>query len=186
MVGMTPEAGVYQERYQLSRRSMSVVAAGVLAVLAAVGVAMPLLPTLVLLAAGALALLWGAASRRVAVRVDEHGVTLRGSPRRYRGTTIPWADITNILLWGQLLPAGALVQYLGLERGPAATAARPEATDRPAGLGPDIPAAVMAASLPVTGWRLDRRGLARAVAGFAPDVWVLDYDTGQRVTGERA
>jgi hypothetical protein len=34
------------------------------------------------------------------------------------------------------------------------------------------------------GWRLDRRELASAVAGFAPDVWVLDCDTGRRVTGD--
>jgi len=29
-----------------------------------------------------------------------------------------------------------------------------------------------------------RRGLARAVTGFAPDVRVLDFDTGQVVTGD--
>jgi uncharacterized protein YqgC (DUF456 family) len=93
---MAPKAAVYQERYQWSRRTASVVAAGVLAVLTGIGVAMPLLPTLLLLAAGVLALLWGAAT-----------------PARWSST---WA------------------------------------------------------------WNV--------VAAFAPDVWVLDCDTGQRVTGD--
>lgn len=201
MVGMAQEARVYEERYRWSRRTMSVVAAGVLAVLVAVGVAMPLLPTLLLLAIGGLALLWGAASRRVAVRVDAHGITLGGPPLRYRGTTmfVPWADITNVLLWEQLLPPGALVAYLGLQRRSSATAGQSPASREPttshkpaashepaAGLGPDIPADVLAASRQVSGWPLDRRGLARAVAGFAPEVWVLDYDTGQRVTEDGA
>ncbi len=106
MVVMAREAAVYEERYRWSRRTASVVAAGVLAVLVAVGVEIPLLPTLILLAAGVLALLWGAVSRRVAVRVDARGVTLGGSPLRYRSTTllVPWADITNVLLWQHLLP----------------------------------------------------------------------------------
>ncbi|HEX3491052.1 MAG TPA: hypothetical protein VHU92_17020 [Streptosporangiaceae bacterium] len=184
---MAPQAAVYQERYQWSRRTMSVVAAGGLAVLVAVGVAMPPLPTLLLLTAGVVALLWGAATRRVAVRVDARGVTLGGSPLRYRGTTVtvPWPDITNVLLWQQLLPPGTLIPHLGLERRQAATASQGAASRRQAaaaGLGPEIPADVLAASRQVTGWRLDRHGLARAVARFAPDVWVLDYDTGQRVT----
>jgi hypothetical protein len=189
MVAMAAQAAVYQEHYQWSRRTMSVVAAGVLAVLVAVGVAMPLLPTLLLLAAGVGALLWGAAARRVAVRVDARGVTLGGSPLRYRGTTmtVSWPDITNVLLWQQLLPPGTLVPHLGLERRQAATVSQGAVSrgqSTAAGLGPEIPADVLAASRQVIGWRLDRRGLARAVARFAPDVWVLDYDTGQPVTAD--
>jgi hypothetical protein len=85
------------------------------AVLVAVGVAMPLLPTLLLLAIGGLALLWGAASRRVAVRVDAHGITLGGSPLRYRGTTmlVPWTDITNVLLWEQTGPSSRSIRPPG-------------------------------------------------------------------------
>ncbi len=190
MVVMAREAAVYEERYRWSRRTASVVVAGVLAVLVAAGVDMPLLPTVILLAAGVLALLWGAVSRRVAVRVDARGVTLGGSPLRYRSTTVlvPWADITNVLLWQHLLPAGTLVSRLGLERRPAAAAAAPASHRRgqaaAGGLAPDIPADVIAASRPVSGWRLDGRGRPRAVARFAPDVWVLDCDTGQRVTGD--
>jgi hypothetical protein len=190
MVVMAREVAVYEERYRWSRRTASVVAAGVLAVLVAVGVAMPLLPALILLAAGVPALLWGAASRRVAVRVDARGVTLGGSPLRYRSTTllVPWADITNVLLWQHLLPAGTLVPRLGLECRPAAaatqSAARRHGPTATGGLTPDLPADVIAASRPVSGWRLDRRGLASAVARFAPDVRVLDCDTGQRVTGD--
>lgn len=40
MVVMAPKAAVYQERYLWSRRTASVVAAGVLAVLVGIGVAM--------------------------------------------------------------------------------------------------------------------------------------------------
>jgi hypothetical protein len=190
MVVMAREVAVYEERYRWSRRTASVVAAGVLTVLVAVGVAMPLLPALIVLAAGVPALLWGAASRRVAVRVDARGVTLGGSPLRYRSTTllVPWADITNVLLWQHLLPAGTLVPRLGLECRPAAaatqSAARRHGPTATGGLTPDLPADVLAASRPVSGWRLDRRGLASAVARFAPDVRVLDCDTGQRVTGD--
>jgi hypothetical protein len=170
---------------------MSVVAAGVLAILVAIRVDMPLPAALTLLIAGVLALLWGAASRRVAVRVDARGVTLGGSRLHYRGTTtmVPWAEITSILLWQQILPPSNLVTYLGLERRPAPTTSTSSNTGRceladGRVVTPDVPEEVVAASRPISGWQLDRRGLARAVAGFAPEVWVLDCDTGQRVTAD--
>lgn len=134
--------------------------------------------------------MWGLLRRRVALRVDAARVTLGGSPLRYRATTavIPWADIVAVLLWQQVLPAGTLMPYLGLQRrAGAAPLAGPMARRGQAvagGLAPDLPASVMMASRAVNGWRLDRRGLARAVAGFAPSVLVVDHQTRREVTGD--
>jgi hypothetical protein len=189
-VGTVTEPDVYEERYAWNRRTKSVVIGGVVAVAASIGVAMPLVPTIVLFGGGLLAVLWGLLRRRIALRVDAAGVTLGGSPLRYRATTavVPWADIVTVVLWRQVLAAGPLMPHLGLQRRPgAAPLAVPAGRPGPAaagGLVPDIPTDVLAASRAVDGWRLNRRGLARAVTGFAPGVWVLDHDTGQVVTGD--
>lgn len=191
MVEVGSASGVYEERYAWSRRTTSVVIGGVLAVAVSAGVAMPLLPAMVLFGAGLLAVAWGLLSRRVALRVDAAGVTLGGSPLRYRGTTVlvAWTDIMTVVLWQQVRLDGALVQYLGLQRRPG-TAPLPEPArrrgrDTAAGLAPALPAEVIMASRAVTGWRLNRRDLARAVAGFAPETRVLDHDTGQVIPGNR-
>jgi hypothetical protein len=224
---MAATTGVYVERYAWSRRTTSIVVGGAVLISAAIGLQREWLPTIALFAAGGLVLLWGAAQYRVALRVDARGVTLGGSPPHYRATTavVPWTDIVSVMLWRQVLPTGALMPYLGLERRPGA-AALPAASPRhtrpvhpqsrgphsdspgphpespgprprsrgphpdsqgprlPDGLAPDIPLDVLMASRAVDGWRLDRRALARAVAGFAPDVRVLDADTGLQITPE--
>jgi hypothetical protein len=179
-------AAVYQERYRWSRRTIQVVAVGALAVLASVGLALPVLPTLLLVAGGLLALVWGALNARVALRVDARGVTFGRSRRHLAPAIVPWADISAIVLWQQRRPEGSAVSFVGLLRRPGPA---PELGTSPAAAGtdaPEIPPDVIAASRPVRGWQLDRRDLARAAARLAPDVQVLDYDTGQRVTaGER-
>lgn len=185
---MPTQPTAYVERYLWNRRTKSLVIGGALSVAVSVGVAMPLVPTIVLFGGGMLVVLWGVLGRRVALRVDADGVTLGGSPMRYRATTtvVPWADIVAVVLWQQVLPAGTLMPYLGLQRRPgAAPLAGPPGRRGgtvPAGLVPDLPADVLMSGRAVNGWRLDRRGLARAVAVFAPDAWVLDHDSGRVVT----
>lgn len=185
---MATQPGAYVERYLWNRRTKLVVIGGALSVAVSAGVAMPLLPTVVLFAGGVLVVLWGVLGRRVAFRVDADGVTLGGSPMRYRATTtvFPWADIVALVLWQQVLPTGSLMPYLGLQRRPGAVPPAGFPGRRggavPAGLVPDLPADVLMSGRAVDGWRLDRRRLARAVARFAPDAWVLDHDSGHVVT----
>jgi hypothetical protein len=54
----------------------------------------------------------------------------------------------------------------------AAPDARPDA--RPDATFAHVPADVVQRSLMITGWRLDRRRLADAIAAHAPDVDLLD------------
>lgn len=192
MVGEVTGPVAYEERYVWDRRTASVVIAGAVFVAVAIGVRMPIPPQIVFFAGGMLMVLWGMSRRRVALRVDADGVTLGGSPLRYRATTavVPWADIVAIVLWKQVLSTGQLVPYLGLERQPGAESL-PGPAGRPSevmasGLVPDLPAGVLAASRPVHGWRLDRRALARTVAAFAPDVAVVDHDTGRWIAEDGA
>lgn len=161
---MDPGPEPYQERFGWDRRIWSVASCGALAILVAIGVAMPLLPTIAVFGGGLLAVLWSLLHRRVALRVDAAGVTLGGSPLRYRvrTTVVPWPDIVAVVLWQWILPSGALVPQLGVRRRQDET---PQLTTRA-----------------VSGFRLDRRALARAVAEYAPHVLVLDSDTGREIT----
>ena len=153
----------YQERYDWDRRMWTVLCCGALAVLVAIDVAMPLLPTILLFGCGLLILVWGLLHRRVALRVDAAGVTLGGSPLHYRAGTVlvPWPDIVAILLWQQILPSGALVPQLGVQRRQDET---PQLTTRA-----------------VPGFHLDRNALAHAVTHYAPHVLLVDSDTGHEV-----
>ncbi|HUZ39170.1 MAG TPA: hypothetical protein VMV17_22845 [Streptosporangiaceae bacterium] len=188
---MVTDSDVYEERYRWSRRTTSVVIGGALSVAVSIGVKMPLLPTMALFAGGVLAVLWGVLQRRVALRVDAAGVTLGGSSLRYRGSTavVPWADIVTVLLWQQVLPTGTLMPYVGLIRrrgaAPLAGSAGRGGQAAAGGLVPDIPADTMTVSRAVNGWQLSRRGLASAVTGFAPNVLVVDHDTGRVITEDQ-
>lgn len=184
---MRARTGVYEERYAWTRRTASVVISGAVAAAVSIGVAMPLVPTIVFFFGGLLVVLWGLLLRRVAFRADAAGLTMGGSPWRYRATTawVPWSDIVAVVLWHQVLPAGTLMPYVGLQRRPgAAPLAAPNREPGAGGLVPDLPADILMSSRAVHGWQLDRRALARAVAAFAPDIWVLDHDTGQVVTAD--
>jgi hypothetical protein len=184
------KTGVYVERYRWNRSTTLLIISGAVSAIVSVGVAMPLLPTILVGGGGILIVLWGLIHRRVALRADTAGITLGGSPLRYRATTtlIPWADIMNVILWEQVLPDGTLIPYVGLQRRPATIPPTEPAERRvqgeASGLLSDIPADVGTASRAVTGWQLDRSGLTRAIASFAPEVTVWDYDAGRLVTDE--
>lgn len=161
---MDPEP--YQVRYEWDRRIWTVVCCAAVAVLIAINLPMPLLPTLALIGAGLLVVLGCLLYRRVALRVNAAGVTLGGPPMHYRtaATVVPWPDIVAVELWQRILPSGALVPQLGVRRRQDET---PQLTTHA-----------------VSSFQLDRRALARAVAGYAPHVPVLDADTGREITAD--
>ena len=161
---MDPEP--YQVRYEWDRRIWTVVCAAAAVILVTINLPMPLLPTIVLIGGGLLAVLGCLLYRRVALRVDAAGITLGGAPLRYRiaATVVPWPDIEAVELWQRILPSGALVPQLGVRRRQDET---PQLTTHA-----------------ISSFQLDRRALARAVAGYAPHVPVLDADTGREITAD--
>jgi hypothetical protein len=187
-----PEDGVYVARYGWNRRSGTLIAGAAVFVLIAVAVPMSLVlqvVTIVFFGGGALLFIGSIATRRVALRVDAVGVTLGGSPARYRSTTsqVPWADIREVVLWRQPMPYGRSMLYVGLAR---RHGARPLAGRRgqrasqvaSRALAPQISAGTLLASRAVNLWRLDVRRMTAAVAHFAPHVRVVDRDTGQVIS----
>jgi hypothetical protein len=194
MSGVSPEPGVYVARYGWNGRSGGLIIGAAVFVLVAVTVPMSLalrVVTLVLFGGGALVFIASIATRRVALRVDARGITLGGSPGRYRSTTrlIPWADVREVALWRQPMPYGRSVRYVAVarHRGAPPLAGR---RGRRAGqvtaraltpVSGDMLLASRAANL----WRLDTDRMTAAVAHFAPSVRVVDKDTGQ-ITGPRA
>jgi hypothetical protein len=90
MSRVSPEPGVYVARYGWNGRSGGLIIGAAVFVLIAVTVPMSLalrVVTLVLFGGGALVFIASIATRRVALRVDARGITLGGSPGRYRSTT---------------------------------------------------------------------------------------------------
>ncbi|MGH3187822.1 MAG: hypothetical protein ACRDPY_47320 [Streptosporangiaceae bacterium] len=190
---MSAEPGVYVARYGWNRRSGSLVIGAAVFVLVALTVPMSLalrVVTLVFFGGGALVFIANIASRRVALRVDAGGITLGGSPGRYRSATrlIPWADIREVVLWRQPMPYGRSMRYVAVVR---RKGARPLAGRR----GQRAGKVTARALTPVSGdtllasraanlWRLDADRMSAAVAHFAPGVRVIDQDAGQ-VTGAR-
>ena len=187
--GVTAEPGVYVARYGWNRRSGSLIIGAAVFVLLALTVPMSLalrVVTLVFFGGGALVFVAIIATRRVALRVDAGGVTLGGSPGRYRSTTclIPWADIREVVLWRQPMPYGRSMRYVGVAR---RKGARPLAGRRGQRAGkmtartltPGVSGDTLLASRAVNLWRLDAHRMAASVAHFAPGVRVIDQDTGQ-------
>jgi hypothetical protein len=161
---MDPEP--YQVRYEWDRRIWTVVCCAAVVILIPINLPMPLLPTIALIGGGLLVVLGCLLYRRVALRVDAAGVTLGGAPLRYRtaATVVPWPDIVAVELWQRILPSGALVPQLGVRRRQDET---PQLTTHA-----------------VSGFQLDRRALARAVAHHAPHILVLDADTGREISAD--
>jgi hypothetical protein len=184
--GVTAEPGVYVARYGWNRRSGSLIIGAAVFVLLALTVPMSLalrVVTLVFFGGGALVFIASIATRRVALRVDASGVTLGGSPGRYRSTTC-------LIPWRQPMPYGRSMRYVGVAR---RKGARPLAGPRgqragkvtARALAPGVSGDTLLASRAVNLWRLDTHRMAAAVAHFAPGVRVIDQGTGQ-VTGPRA
>ena len=190
--GVNSEADVYVARYGWNRRSGTLIIGALVFVVVAVTVptSLPLrVVVIVFFGGGALWFIGGAASRRVALRVDAAGVTLGGSFARYRSTTllVPWADVKEIVLWRQPMPYGRSMRYLGVVRRkhahpPARRGGRRASQMAARALTPNVSADTLMASRAVNLWRLDPVRLAAAVAHFAPGIRVLDQDTRQVIS----
>jgi hypothetical protein len=178
-VGMAPESFVYEARYGWNGRTGRIVVVGI--VFAVAGVALPLvlrIIDIVFFGGGALFFLGVICTRRVAFRVDASGVTLGGTPPRYRSGTrmVPWADIRKVVLWEQPMPYGRSMRYVGLVRrkgAPPLAGRRGQRLGRATAraLVPDhVSGDTLLASRAVNSWRLDTGRLAAAVEHFAPHV----------------
>lgn len=170
------DSPAYEARYGWDPKTTAIIVVSLLFAAALFLPGMPLIARIAgwpLFGGGALLMAYGSLSRKVAFRVDETGVLLGGSPARYRATTahIPWADITDVVLWRQ--QAGTTsVPYIGVVRregAPALPGDGPVAHAVLAHLVP-VPPGVAVSSRARNGWRLDERRLSAAVAHFAPGV----------------
>jgi hypothetical protein len=140
-----------------------------------------------------------AASRKVAFRADPAGVTLGGSPFRYKATTrfFPWADVEEIVLWQRMFPVSigrwtlfsfGPLRYISVKRWPGAPRLSRGGTglaDKPAfhyspNYQAPIPGIAAGAARALSTWRLDDDQLAAAITACAPTVQLIDLTAGTR------
>jgi hypothetical protein len=149
---MHPDQGCYEERYRLARGTMLALAGGLLALAIGFLLAGPLAVGLTFLGIAAITALpavIGPATRRIAFRADQAGITLGADLRdswpfrRDRAVFVPWADVEQVIIYPR----------------------------------PGYPAGSPARQ-PVSGWRLDRDRLAAVTAAVAPGIPVIDACTG--------
>lgn len=179
---MLHEALVYEERYHWTRTSISALTVCCVLVLCGVAVPLPLPLRVVIIAVcgyGAFLSVIVPASRKVALRIDASGITLGGSPLRYKATTrvIQWNEVQRVFLWRR----GPGVRYLAVERPADAPPLSPGGTgkaDRPAlYLSPDpqVPAPTLkvGATRGMQAFSVDDARLSEAVAHYAPIVNIV-------------
>lgn len=120
-------------------------------------------------------------SRRVALRVDEAGITLGLTPPWPRRHTVrvPWREIAAVVLWRQQTGYSSLrhlglVRPVGLPPLPGSMRNRFLRRVALAFIPSHVPPQVAIYSRAVAGWSVNRDRLAAAVARFAPQVEVDD------------
>ncbi len=180
---MTPDLGLYEERYRLAGS----IAASLAVSLVMIGVAVHFsYGTWMALAALAflsitVPCLAAAASGRIAFRADVLGITLGASPLSWPGRDsspvfIPWSDVERIVLYsgpksGEL-GAGDR-QCIGIQRRPGAP--RLPRGNRPARRCP-VPGLAEGETRQVVAWRLDRERLTALTAAVAPCIPIIVAD----------
>lgn len=188
-----PFPSPYEERYRWTPTTVTGAALGAASLLAAILVpALPLLarvPLALAGTAGAASCVAYSTSRRVALRVDQKGVTLGGDPLWYEAHTsfFPWEGVHAIVLWRRTAAARwpvprLSVRYVSVQRhtelpstspggsglaGQAAPGQGPQA-QRPA--PEDLKAG---ATRGMQAFRVDDARLAAAIATFAPTVQLI-------------
>jgi hypothetical protein len=186
---MPDDPMAYEARFGWNRRNVIVVALGLGALAFAVAKqfgadryplwASALLGLLgVIVLAGVTAM---AANRRVALRADESGLTLVGSPLRSAMVTLhfPWPSIEAIVLWGEKLPGGkGNLSHIGvrLREGTPSACHDPKAAFfwktaqdmAPGGAPPQL----VDASVSFGSWRWDLGRLDAAVAHYSPGLTI--------------
>ncbi|MDI1462448.1 hypothetical protein QEZ54_15865 [Catellatospora sp. KI3] len=140
--------------------------------------------TFALFGVGGLLMLYNAASRKVALRVDAAGILLGGPPVRYRSGSVlvPWAEIAEVVLFTQVVHGGHSrhrFRYVGVRRtgaaqAPPAGSVRRAAEAVSAALLSHVPAEVVRNSRAASGWKLDEQALRAAIAYHGPTVPVVD------------
>jgi hypothetical protein len=123
------------------------------------------------------------AGRKIAFRADMAGITLGADPlswpfRHASAVFVPWADVEGIVLYrggGSVGWGNKQIPGIGIQRRPGAPAL-PQG-NKPARHCP-VPGVAAGAVRPVSAWRLDRERLAALTAAVAPDIPIIDADTG--------
>ncbi|WP_194814217.1 hypothetical protein [Nocardia sp. XZ_19_385] len=177
---------IYEERYGFdSKTALVLVISGVFV---AVAILLPDMSavvrilTLVLFGGGGLLMLAAALSRKVAMRVDQSGITLGGSPLRYRQTTqhVPLPDIEAVVLWRQHTAAN--IPWIGILRradapppSPVPTGGRRAMNSTAAALSGAPDERLMQCATAINGWKLDTAELKAALQELAPHVRVDDH-----------
>jgi hypothetical protein len=184
---MLAEPAAYEARYRWTPLMGGSIAGAAAFVLVGALVPMPLIIRVLCVGYFGFAGVNGLAyvlSRKIAFRVDQSGITLGGSPFRYRSSTrfFPWGDITKIVIWQRDVPItlwrwtlfSVTFRYIGLQRRPGAPPVAGDGSgrlDRPAFTAPVVGIAAGAARK-VTAWRVSADQLSAAVAAYAHNVAV--------------
>jgi hypothetical protein len=179
MEGVADDPDAYETLHGLGGRTVPALLLCLAFVIGALVAKVPvgvLIAVLVVFGGSGTALLVHGVSGRIALRVDASGVTLGGTPLRYKATTrfVPWSDIERIVLWRRWLPRGGSITYIAL----AGRADALQADSRVARLAakanalaaPPISGSTYLGLRAVTGWHLDVSRLAAATAYYAPSV----------------
>jgi hypothetical protein len=184
---MLAEPTAHEARYQWTPFISWAIAGDTAFVLVAALVPTPLAIRVMVIAVFGYFGLWSLTcvlSRKIAFRVDQSGITLGGSPFRYRSSTrfFPWGDITKIVIWQRDVPFtlwrwtlfSVTFRYIGLQRRPGAPPVAGDGSgrlDRPAFTAPVVGIAAGAARK-VTAWRVSADQLSAPVAAYAHNVAV--------------
>lgn len=180
-----PSDDAYEERYALTPKTFGLMLASVAFTLMAIFVPMGTalrVASVVFFGGGGVLLVVAALSRKVALRVDESGITLGGSPLRYAATTahVPWRDVEAVVLWRQALARG--LPYLGVLR-PDGSPPLPGTAGGKAGqvlaeIGRAVAGApddrLVTSCRAISGWKVDTFRLAAALQRFATGVPLID------------
>ncbi|WP_280356406.1 hypothetical protein [Nocardia otitidiscaviarum] len=135
--------------------------------------------TIVFFGGGGVLLIGAMMSRALALRVDDEGITVGGSPLTGNANLVfvPWAEVVAVILFRQRLSHGATMRYIGVQRRaclPPLPRARGRTAKFAAYLIPHVPPDVIAASRAISGWRLDADRLTAALQHHAPHVRLID------------
>ncbi|AXI80959.1 hypothetical protein [Peterkaempfera bronchialis] len=178
---MAHPSPVYESRYGWHRRSVLGVVAGLVPTALAVALRQPVwfIVVITVLTGGTAFLIAVvvAGSRRVAVRIDDHGVTLGRVPlpTGSRTQVVPWGDIESIRVWHLRLAGSnrSRGRYLSVDRraGAPPLIGHPDVF-RPQHVALEIPPA----SKRLSWCELDPARLQAAAAAFAPEVRIILED----------
>lgn len=179
-----PDALVYEERFRWTRTSVTALAlcsGFVLVAIATPHMPLPLrVVTVACCAYGAFLSVIVPASRKVALRVDASGLTLGGSPLRYKATTrvVPWHEAQRVFLWRR----GPGARYLSVERPASAPPLSPGGTgkaDRRAlylAPNPQVPSPTLKVGTTrgMHAFSIDDARLSDAIAHYAPSIIIVN------------